>query len=138
MRNIGPSALCVAITLAAAVVACGDSTGPDEALNVAGAWQGTARLPNAYTTTMNLQQTGSGVTGSMTVVGSIVGRTVTGQVDATDRTFMWAVSRNCEIWGGVLSIDAAGQAMSGPVLIDRTGCQPAQSNGSGTLSMTRQ
>jgi len=48
------------------------------------------------------------------------------------------VSRGCEVWGGVLTVASTGRQMAGPVVIDRTGCQPVQSSESGNLSLTKQ
>jgi hypothetical protein len=139
MRTLRFSTLCGGMALAVAAAACGDEgTGPGDAVTVAGQWRGTALLPNGRTTTMTLQQTGSAISGQMSVAGAFVGGSVTGQVNSANRTFTWVVGRGCEAWGGVLNVDPAGRQMSGALLIDRSACQPAQANGTGTLSMTRE
>jgi len=138
MSRISFSTMCGAIVFAATLVGCGGGTDPDNAVNVAGQWSGTALFPNARGTQATLQQSGTAVSGQMSVNGAFVGRAVTGQVSAQNRTLTWAVLRDCELWGGVLNVGAAGDAMSGSVLIDGSGCQPARANVSGTLSLTRQ
>jgi hypothetical protein len=122
-----------------AAVGCSNPAGPSEtSLDVAGNWVGTAALPNGYTASLGLQQNGAAVSGTMRIAGVMGETPITGSVASNDRTFKWKVNRNCEVWTGTLSIDGSVQQMSGPLAIDRTGCQPAQSNGSGTLSVGRQ
>jgi hypothetical protein len=111
--------------------ACSDSTGPES--GVAGDWLGTAVLPNGFTTSMSLTQSGSNVSGIMSVAGSFRERTLTGSMEGT--RLAWTVLDGCEVWAGTLTL--AGDAMSGPVLVDMSGCS-AGSNASGTVSLTRQ
>ena len=119
-----------------ALIGCGDSGGPS-AVGVTGDWTGTMTLPNAYSTTATLQETGTAVSGTMRVAGSFTDQPLTGQVDGQTRAMSWTVLRGCETWSGVLTLAPGGDQMSGPVLIDRTGCQPVQPNGSGSLSLSR-
>jgi hypothetical protein len=119
------------------ITAC-SSTGPD-GLDLGGEWSGVSTLPNPFTTSASLSQTGTAVSGTLRVAGSFVqGRPVTGQVSEANRTFTWAVGNGCELWGGVLTIDAGGDAMSGPVLVNRSGCSGSPSNSSGQMQLTRQ
>jgi hypothetical protein len=87
--------------------------------------------------TLNLEQSGSAVSGTMRIAGVMGETPITGNVASGDRTLAWKVSYGCEVWTGTLNIDGSVQQMSGPLEIDRTGCQPAQRNGSGTLSVDR-
>ena len=124
-----------ALVLALSLSGCSDQTGL-EGLVLTGTWTGTVTLPNGYTTSMNLSQTSTNVSGTMTIAGSFVNRNVTGTVDADTRGFAWAVLKDCEVWGGVLTVSGDGSSMEGPVLLDRTGCV-GQSNVSGMLRLTR-
>lgn len=133
-----PIVTSLASLMLATLAGCGDATGPGD-VTVSGTWAGSITLPNGYSASATLQQTGSAVSGTMRVSGAFVqGLPITGDVAAANRTFTWLVARGCEVWGGVLNVDAGGATMSGPVTINRVGCQPAQSNGSGQLSLTRQ
>jgi hypothetical protein len=140
MRGIRLIMCCGALALTTAAGACGDkdSTSPDAALTVSGDWRGVVTFPNGFTTTMTLTQTGTAVSGRMSVTGVFLDRTFTGQVNAQGRTLMWGVARDCELWAGVLNIDATGRQMSGAVATNGSGCQPVRANASGTLSLTKQ
>jgi hypothetical protein len=119
------------LALLALGTACSDdSTGPDS--GVAGTWVGTAVLPNGFTTTMSLTQNGSNVSGIMSVSGSFRERPLTGSMES-DR-LAWTVLDGCEVWTGTLTL--AGDTMSGPVLVDMSGCSGG-SNASGTISLAR-
>lgn len=124
-----------ALVLALSLSGCSDQTGLQN-LVLTGSWTGTITLPNGYTTSMNLSQTSTNVSGTMTIAGSFVNRNVTGTVDGDTRGFAWAVLKDCEVWGGVLTVDAEGSSMEGPVLVDRSGCV-GQSNVSGTLRLSK-
>ena len=131
-------AMMVAITLGAA--ACSDSTGPDEAeLNVSGSWSGISLLPNGRTTQLSLTQNGTSITGNAKVSGAFpaAGLAINGEIQSANRRVSWVALRECEIWAVVLNVNAAGDEMSGVVQIDRSACVPAQSNGSGTMTLTR-
>jgi hypothetical protein len=126
------------VVVLAAVGCGGNPAGPSEpSLEVAGRRVGTAILPNGYSATLNLEQSGSAVSGTMRIAGVMGETPITGNVASGDRTLAWKVSYGCEVWTGTLNIDGSVQQMSGPLEIDRTGCQPAQRNGSGTLSVDR-
>ncbi len=128
-RWLSPLALCL-------LAACG-STGPD-ALDLSGEWSGVMSFNSGFTTYATLDQTGGAVSGTLrTSAGFINGEPLTGTVSQADRTFTWAVGHGCELWSGVLTIDAGGASMTGPILVDKTGCSSG-SNSSGTLSLTRQ
>lgn len=138
MRLARPLSRMTAICLALVSAACGSAgTSPDSRLSVAGGWLGVAVLPNGRTTSLDLQQIGDGITGTMSVSGAFIKRPVTGQVNATRRSVAWAVANGCELWGGALTLSQDGSQMSGTVVIDRGGCRPVVSNGSGTLSLNR-
>ena len=94
--NTARIALAALLSLASA---CDGGTDPED-LSVAGTWQGTALLPNAFSTTMSLTQTGSSVTGTMRISGAFIDQPLTGTLDATDRTLAWGVVDGCELWGG--------------------------------------
>ncbi len=137
MRTIRLSALCCMLFTIPAI-GCSDNDPTAPSLNIAGAWSGSASLPNTTSAGFTLQQTGSTISGTMRVSSAFPqGLTLTGTVDGSGRTFTWAVARGCEVWGGVLNIGAGNTQMNGAVVINRTGCQPAQSNGSGTVTVTR-
>lgn len=122
-----------------AAIACGSPASPSSpTLSVAGSWAGTAELPNPYSATMSLQQTGSAVSGTMRIAGATAQVPVTGTVNSGDRTFTWRANYNCEVWSGVLTIAGSAGTMNGPLTYDRSGCTPALSNGSGTLSLNKQ
>jgi len=129
------------LLLTASLAGCSDDDDPGavDTLNVSGRWSGGATLPNPRSTVMTLQQSGSGVSGQMSVSGSFPqGLPVTGTIDVASRTVTWAVARDCEVWGGVLTVSGDRRQMSGPLVINRSGCQPAQSNGSGNLTLNRE
>jgi hypothetical protein len=114
-----------------------DPTAP-ESLEIAGSWAGSVLLPNGYGTSFNLVQNGSTISGEMRVSGSFPkGLPVTGALDASGRTFTWTVTRGCEIWGGVLNVHPNELEMAGPIVINRIGCRPAQSNGGGRLTVSK-
>lgn len=132
----------LAVPLGAALFAtagCSSSTAPSDPppISVAGPWVGTVRLPNAYTASLGLQQNGSAVSGTMRISGVMNETPIAGDVSTGGRTMTWRVNRSCEVWTGTATVDATGRSMTGPLAIDRTGCQPAQSSGSGTLSVDR-
>jgi hypothetical protein len=132
-------ALPLGVVLLTAAGCSSNPAGPSEApLDVAGTWYGTAVLPNGYTTTLSLQQSGAAVSGTMKIAGVMGATPISGTVASADRTLTWRVSRGCEAWSGTLNVDGSRQRMSGPLAIDRAGCQPAQSNGSGSLSVDKQ
>jgi hypothetical protein len=124
--------------LLAFAAACSDLTGTS-GLVLAGTWQGSAILPNGYTTVFSLSQNGNAASGTIRISGVIGANTpITGQVNSSDRTYVWTAARGCELWGGVMNVSQDGEEMTGPVLIDRSGCVPAQNNGSGKISLVRQ
>jgi hypothetical protein len=126
----------IAVILAVTVSwACSDS-GPGS-LSVAGSWSGVTVFNSGFTTSMDLTQTGSEVSGTMRIAGAFLDNPITGTVSAEDRTLEWEVADGCESWGGTLTISADGQGMTGPVLADVSGC-PSGSNSSGTVTVTRQ
>ncbi|MCG6990224.1 MAG: hypothetical protein LJF06_18945 [Gemmatimonadetes bacterium] len=111
----------------------GGATGP-HAPSVSGDWSGITAFPTqGRSSSMSLSQSGTSVTGTFSVAGAFADITVTGTVDASGR-FSFLAPRNCEVWGGTLTVD--GSSMSGPIVIDRSGCT-AQSNESATLNLTR-
>lgn len=118
---------------------CSDSNpgGPSSALAVSGSWSGSALLPNGFTATLTLQQTGTSVTGTMRIAGVMGESPITGTVAPGNRTFTWQVNYNCEIWSGVLTVASNNREMDGPLSINRSGCVPAQSSSSGTLSLDK-
>ena len=137
MARSGAGPRLAGLALVAGLVGCSNSSGPGS-FDVSGHWTGIASLPNGRSTSADLQQTGTAASGTMTVAGAFVSTALTGQVSSQNRTLTWTLMRGCEVWGGVATVTADGGKMSGPVDIDRSGCQPAQSDGSGTLTLTRQ
>ena len=114
---------------------CGDDlTGP-QGMNVAGRWTGSAIQPNGYSATVNLQQAGTAVSGDLTIAGSMRDQPLIGTLDARSRTVAWTVADGCEVWGGTLALSADDTELSGPLVIDRSGC--ASQSGSGTLRVSR-
>lgn len=140
MKTTTRSALLRLALFVAVVSACDDDDPFEvEVLSVAGEWAGTASLPNPTGASMSLQQSGAGVTGLIRVSSAFPqGLAATGTVSESNRLFTWVVGRGCEVWGGALSVSADGRQMSGSVLINRSGCQPAQSNTTGSMTFTRQ
>lgn len=107
--------------------ACGD-----DGVNVSGDWSGAAL---GRTMGMALTQSGDQVTGTfrVTAEGEM---SLSGTVDNALRTFAWEAFGGCDAWSGLLTISDDAQSMSGQLLLDRTGCQPPQSNATDTLTMT--
>ncbi|MEX2530472.1 MAG: hypothetical protein WD960_06825 [Gemmatimonadota bacterium] len=126
--------LTAAIVLA--MTACSDSTGP-ESIDIRGDWSGSVALPNGFSSSADFQQSGNGVSGTMTISGSFVNRPVTGQIDPSERTLEWSVFVDCEEWTGTLGINAAETEMAGTVRRDGSGCVPEVSNVNGTMQLTR-
>jgi hypothetical protein len=118
--------------------ACSNPAGPSSGLAVSGSWQGSALLPNGYNATLTLQQNGTSVTGTMRIGGVMGESPISGTVASGNRTFTWLVNYDCEIWSGVLTVASNNREMDGPLSINRTGCVPAQSSGSGTLTLDKQ
>ena len=137
MAGSGGGLRLAGLALVAGLVGCSNSSGPGS-FDVSGHWTGVASLPNGRSTSADLQQTGTAASGTMTVSGAFLNTALTGQVSSQNRTLTWSLMRGCEVWSGVATVTADGGNMSGPVSIDRSGCQPAQSDGGGALSLTRQ
>ena len=114
--------------------ACG--TGPDD-LVFAGTWQGTAQLPNAFTTTLTLTQSGNTLGGNIQITGEL-NQSFIGTWDPTARTVEWIVFDGCEEWTGTFAVTADGSQMSGPVLNDLSGCLPPGNDRMGTISVSKQ
>ncbi len=113
--------------------ACSSSTGP-KTPSVSGDWSGiTSFATQGRSSSMSLSQSGTSVTGTFSVAGAFANIAVTGTVDASGR-FSFLAPRNCEIWGGTLTLD--GSSLSGPIVIDRRGCT-GQSNEAATLNLNR-
>lgn len=121
------------------LAACSDS-GPNR-LSVAGTWTGSAQFggTQGVSMTFTLSQSGDAISGTVRATGALpfAGVPVAGEVDTNGRTVTWLAVDGCETWGGVLTVDAAGTAMSGGILVDRSGCSSG-SNSGGTLTLTRQ
>lgn len=119
--------------LAFAASGCG-GTGID-AIELAGTWTGTALLPNAYTTTLQLTQSGSTIGGTISIAG-VLNQPLAATLNDAARTLDWTAYDGCEEWSGTFTVASDGASMSGPVLNDLTGC-PSGSNSSGTISVSR-
>jgi hypothetical protein len=133
----------VAVMVVVAVLGCGSGTTTEPTgLSIAGNWSGVAQLSTAVTATMQLQQRGSTITGSMTVGGAFPqGLPLTGVVDASSLTFEWKVANGCEQWSGALTVAAGSEQMDGTAVILRSTCPPAQAamgETDGTLALTKQ
>jgi len=133
--------LAVSIGVAALLTgACGSSPSapsPSQATSVAGTWDGTTLLPNAYSTTLTLQQSGGSVSGRMRIAGVMGESPITGTVASGGRTLTWRVNYNCEVWTGDLALDGGGLRLEGLLFVDRRGCVPARSSGSGNLTLEK-
>lgn len=137
MRPFSRAFTLLTAALLVGLTACGDDGSPG-GVDVSGSWSGVSSFASGFSTSMTLTQTGTTVTGQMRVSGSVPsGTPVNGTVDALARSFAWAAFVDCVAWGGVLSISADGQTLTGPVLVDNSGCQPAQSNSTGTMNLSR-
>ena len=128
--------------LAAALVAtgCSDVGGPDDqtnrAANVAGSWSGSTIFgSNGFTTSVSLQQRDRAVTGEMTIAGAFRDALLVGEIDEFSR-FNWSVNRGCEVWSGVMTIEANQVEMAGPVLVDGSRC-PVVTTESATMRLDR-
>lgn len=124
------AAACLAI-----LPACGDG-GPGGA-GVSGDWSGFTAFNSGFTTSMTLTQSGTTVTGTFTISGGPRDNPLTGTVDTDARTLAWASLSGCNAWGGVLTLSARGDSLTGQVLHDASGCVPARSNSTGTMTLTR-
>lgn len=128
------AALAIAV-LVAFGGACSDN-GPG-GVSVAGSWSGVTSFASGFSTSMSLTQSGTAVGGTMTVSGAFIGNAFTGTLNAANRTVEWEVLRGCEVWGGTLTISADQSEMTGPVLVDTSGCSSG-TDASGTVRVTRQ
>ena len=118
---------------------CDNPSGPSQnAVALAGTWQGSALLPNGFSATMNLQQNGSAVSGTLRIAGVMGETPLTGTFTTSTRIMSWQVNDGCEIWTGTLTVASGSREMDGPLQINRTGCVPAQNSGSGTLRLDKQ
>jgi hypothetical protein len=115
--------------------ACGDSTGPNE-LALAGAWQGTALLPGAFATGMELTQSGNTIAGTLEILG-VLDEAFVGTLNPTLRTVAWQVFSGCELWSGTFTMSSDGSQMSGPIQSDLSSC-PSGTDSNGTVSVTKQ
>lgn len=126
----------LAAAIVLAMTACGDSTGP-ESIDIRGNWSGSALLPNGFTATADFQQSGNGVSGTMSISGSFLDQPVTGQIDQADRTLEWTVLVDCYEWTGTLVINADETEMAGTISRDGSGCVPQEVTVNGTMQLTR-
>lgn len=125
------------IAIAFGTFGCDSITGSG-GINIAGSWSGVASFPSGFSTSMTLQQNGTAISGQMrTTAGFAGGLPIIGDLNSDDRTFTWSVGRTCETWSGTLTISDDENEMTGPILVDRSGCQ-GQSNANGSLRLTRQ
>ena len=127
----------IAVLAIALSTACKDG-GPDDLINLAGTWNGNSAFGGTQSpaTRLTLAHSGDAVSGTMRVTGAFIDRPIAGQFDRGNRTLVWVVVSGCEQWGGSLSVNAGGTSMSGPILVDRTGCASGQNSG-GTLTLTK-
>lgn len=132
----------IAAVVGAALLAaagCDNPSGPSQnALALAGTWQGSALLPNGFGATMTLQQNGAAVSGTLRIAGVMGETPLTGTVTNSTRTMTWQVNYGCEIWTGTLTVASGSREMDGPLQTNRTGCVPAENSGSGTLTLDKQ
>jgi hypothetical protein len=142
IRTLRRARLVGFLGLAAALVAtgCSDVGGPDDqtnrAANVAGSWSGSTIFgSNGFTTSVSLQQRDRAVTGEMTIAGAFRDAPLVGEIDDFNR-FTWAVNRGCEVWSGVMTIEASQIEMAGPVLLDGSRC-PVITTESATMQLDR-
>ncbi|MGD2047303.1 MAG: hypothetical protein PVH96_13900 [Gemmatimonadota bacterium] len=116
-----------------AAAACG--TGPDR-VDLGGTWHGTTLLPNAYSTTFTVIQSGTTISGNVSIVG-VLNETFVGTFHEHTLTVAWAAQNGCEDWSGTFAVDSEGSEMSGPVVADYSGCSPARNDDSGTISLSK-
>jgi hypothetical protein len=138
-RPIARVSLAVLPLLLAALTACSELTGPDsdEGRTISGAWRGTARIgTQTRSTSMTLTQSGNSVTGTMTLSGALVNRSLVGEF--ADGRVTWFVAAGCERWTGVLVPDATSNQLSGAIIQDLSACGAGARGASGTLTMDRQ
>ena len=101
-----------------------------------GEWSGIASFGASFTSSMDLVQKGSSVTGTMSMSGNFIDKPLTGQVDGSGRmTWTVNISSKCQEWSGILEIQASSE-LEGPIDSDQTSCnddRPA----SGTLKLSK-
>ena len=93
-------------------------------------------MPNAYSTTFTVIQSGTTVSGNLTIAG-VLNQTFAGTFHDNTRRLAWSAQDGCEDWSGTFTVDSEGSEMSGPVLADYSGCTPPRSNDSGTISLSK-
>lgn len=132
MHNSATRFALAAVT-ALVVAACG--TGPDS-IDLGGTWHGTALLPNAYSTTFTVIQSGTTISGNITIAG-VLDENWAGTFHENTLTATWSAQAGCEAWSGTFTVDPEGADMSGPVHADYSGCSPARNDDSGTISLSK-
>lgn len=133
MHRFRPHKAVLLAALLGSLTGCG--TEPEN-LTLTGSWSGVATLPDAFSVSMTLSQPGSSVTGTMTVEGWFADRAMAGTLNDATRTFSWIVLSGCEQWSGALIVSSDSSEMTGPVLVDRSGCP--DSDISGTMTVSKQ
>lgn len=129
-------------TLAIAVavcVGCSETTGPPEPdqANISGTWRGVSQFGGSggFSTSMTLTQSGTNVTGTMSLTGGFRDNPLNGTLSGG--RFEWTVLDGCERWSGTASVENGSPEFSGTVLQDVTNCQPARSGASGTMNLEK-
>lgn len=127
------------LAIAAAVcVGCSETTGPPEpGATISGAWRGVSQFGGSggFTTSMTLTQSGTNVTGTMSLTGGFRDNPLNGTLSGG--RFEWAVADGCERWSGIASVESGSATFSGTILQDTTNCQPARSGASGTMNLDK-
>jgi hypothetical protein len=130
------------LTLAAAAavcVGCSETTGPTQPgeASLSGTWRGVSHFGGSggFTTSMTLTQSGTNVTGTMSLTGGFRDNPINGTTSGG--RFEWTVLDGCEKWSGIAPVVSGSTELSGTILQDVTNCQPARSGASGTMNLDK-
>ena len=131
MRSL--NVIYVAVLMIVVMFGCGndDGMGPDSITDVSGSWQGISVFTRGVASSMNLQQVGSSVTGTIFIAGSALKTgtdPVDGEIDAFGR-FVWtARPAGCTFYSGTLTLSSDGLELTGPITSDGLACSTSGSS----------
>lgn len=126
------AALAVGLFTILALAGCKSSTGPSSSLT--GQWNGLVGTPVNRSADMKLTQSGSNVTGTMSIVGAYNQTAITGTV--AGGVLSWTVTIQCQTWTGTASLSSGNKVLSGPLSLTDS-CNPGN-DVTATLTLNRQ
>ena len=103
--------------------------------DLAGLWTGSALLPNGFSASADLSQSGTTVGGTLRISGVFNPTDFSGDIDDLGR-LSWTLQSGCERWSGMLSLDESEDRMEGSINLDAGSC-PDTRGASGTLRLER-